>query len=147
MAKKGAGWEESEESEERAKEGEDIVGSFLGAKCIDRILRVGRPLSRCIQMMNYEYRSWGGKGTEGPAETRCERDGGGGTPRGEKERPAAAAARGGPAGTVGVERRGRWRLHRRGGRKIIRVTPGAKSEFTNEMCRRSDADAAGWSQP
>ena len=35
----------------------------------------------------------------------------------------------------------------RGGRKIIRVTPGAKSEFTNEMCRRSDADAAGWSQP
>lgn len=31
--------------------------------------------------------------------------------------------------------KGRW--------KIIRVTPRAKSEFTNEMCHRTDASAAG----
>lgn len=34
---------------------------FSEAKYIDRKLRVGRPLSRCIQMMNYEYRSEVGK--------------------------------------------------------------------------------------
>lgn len=35
---------------------------FSEAKYIDRNLRVGHPLSRCIQMMNYEYRSKEGKG-------------------------------------------------------------------------------------
>lgn len=47
---------------EREREKEDIVGSFLEAKYIDRNLRVGCPLSRCIQMMNYEYRSYERRG-------------------------------------------------------------------------------------
>ena len=54
--------EERRGEREREREKEDIVGSFLEAKYIDRNLRVGCPLSRCIQMMNYEYRSYERRG-------------------------------------------------------------------------------------
>lgn len=46
-----------------------------------------------------------------------------------------------------ARRRKRDRRGAKGRWEIIRVTPRAKSEFTNEMCHRTDADAAGWSQP
>lgn len=50
----------------------------------------------------------------------------------EKEREERERV-GGIYGRVGCGLGGGYR--ERGGRKIIRVTPGAKSEFTNEMCR------------
>lgn len=92
---------------------------FSEAKYIDRNLRVGRPLSRCIQMMNYEYRSKEGKGDGEDERIELERER-------ERERKSRGDIW---EGGLWI---GRWL---QGGRKIIRVTPGAKSEFTNEMCR------------
>lgn len=50
-----------------------------------------------------------------------------------RERERGRGRVGGIYGRVGCGLGGGYR--ERGGRKIIRVTPGAKSEFTNEMCR------------